>query len=76
MDWYQKVALVEMQTLNLKKSKTNSYLTFRQVHFKGLFGCSLLGKFFGLVDLFFFFNGYSFVLVVLLLLCFFVVGQV
>ena len=40
MDWYRKVALAEMQTLNLKKSKTNSYLTFCQVYFKGLFGCS------------------------------------
>ena len=40
MDWYRKVALAEMQTLNLKKSKTNSYLTFCQVYFKGLFGYS------------------------------------
>ena len=66
------VALVEMQALNLKKSKTNSYLTFRQVYFKGLFGCSF---FVGQVLCSCFLIDMLFVVVVLLLLCFLLWGK-
>ena len=69
------VALVEMQALNLKKSKTHSHLTFRQVYFKGLFGSSFF-CWASFVDLLTCFSiDLLFVVVVLLLLCFLLWGK-